>query len=85
METPLLNTEGIIEAVERPEDVPEFAQWEKAQEFSIKAALQYSSFVNLVYPLENLQSETTLKKAWDKLNAVCFLNSHVLLANVVAI
>ena len=69
METPLLDAEGVIQAQENPEEVPEFAQWERAQEISIKAALQYSSFVNLVFPLENLQNELTLSKAWDKLNA----------------
>ena len=70
METPLLNEKGQLQLNDSPEKVPEFNQWERVQEISIKAALQYSSFVNLVYPLENLQNANTLNKTWEKLNAV---------------
>ena len=70
METPLLTAEGILQTVDVPEDFSEFGQWDAAQAVSINAALQYSSFVNLVYPLENLLTEATFNKAWDKLNAV---------------
>lgn len=75
METPLLDGKGELQLGESPDKVPEFAQWEKVQEMSIKAALQYSSFVNLVHPLENLQNEITLNKTWEKLNAVSL--SHI--------
>lgn len=48
----------------------EYALWDEAQPISIRAAIQYSGFVNLVNPLTNLKSQPTLDKTWERINAV---------------
>lgn len=48
----------------------EYALWDEAQPISIRAAIQYSGFVNLVNPLTNLKSQPTLDKTWERVNAV---------------
>ncbi|KAI5123681.1 hypothetical protein M0805_001709 [Coniferiporia weirii] len=69
METPLLNAEGSLQFADYPDEYVEFASWDDAQGVSIQAALQYSSFVNLVHPLTNIKNKTTLVKTWDRVNA----------------
>ena len=71
METPLLGQNSDLLGNTTSSVFNEFQLWEEAQAVSVKSALQYSSFVNLVHPLENLQKKATLDKFWDRLNAVC--------------
>ena len=73
-ETPLLNSEGVVEVDPSLTKVGEFLAWEEAQSMSIAAAMQISSYVNLVNPLQNLTNATLLGKIWDHVNTVCCLN-----------
>ena len=69
METPLIGLDG----EETKGDLAtssETLRWNEAQEKSVRAALQYSSYVNLVHPLQNLKFRPKLNAIWDNLNAV---------------
>ena len=70
MEMPLIAADGEIQNTENLSSFAEFTQWDEAQELSLQAALDISSFVNLVHPLTNLKSRITLEKVWDRLNGV---------------
>ncbi|KAL5485099.1 hypothetical protein ACEPAI_7741 [Sanghuangporus weigelae] len=47
----------------------ECAQWNEAQEKSVRSAMQYSNFVNLVHPLETLKVKAKLDAIWEQLDS----------------
>ncbi|EJD03112.1 uncharacterized protein FOMMEDRAFT_156484 [Fomitiporia mediterranea MF3/22] len=69
METPLLSQDPSFKFDGDSTTFNEFVRWKEAQPISVKAALDYSSFVNMVFPLSNLKNKATLNKLWDRLNA----------------
>lgn len=75
IEGPLLNKPPLNDE----EAIAEVEIWQDKQELSIKAATQYSDYVNFVCPLENLKTKAKLDKTWDKINAVSMLTSKFII------
>ncbi|KAL5507170.1 hypothetical protein ACEPAH_6626 [Sanghuangporus vaninii] len=69
METPLISRTADEETEGNFSLSIECARWSEAQEKSVRSAMQYSNFVNLVHPLENLKVKEKLDAIWEQLNS----------------
>ncbi|KAL5528321.1 hypothetical protein ACEPAF_7457 [Sanghuangporus sanghuang] len=69
METPLISRMADEETEGNFSLSNECARWSEAQEKSVRSAMQYSNFVNLIHPLENLKVKEKLDAIWKQLTS----------------